>query len=150
MAAIRCFEWRGRMRRKPYFLWNLTIFVFLFLDRLTQVARTPDYSYFDFNNPHSAILSVLVVAIFLSIQTQRLHDFGFSGGWIIGVNASMFLFTFLDPPLFLVETLSFAWAIGIGLVPPQASANKYGPNSDENSRFWEYEIPENQPSKPAS
>ena len=62
----------------------------------------------------------------------------------------MFLFTFLDPPLFLVETLSFAWAIGIGLVPPQASANKYGPNSDENSRFWEYEIPENQPSKPAS
>ena len=114
----------------------------------TRHFRLPLSRPADAGCPNSGLF--LVVAIFLSIQTQRLHDFGFSGWWIIGVNAAMFLFTYLDPPLSLVEILSFAWAIGIGLVPPQASANKYGPNSDENGRFWECELPDNPPQKSAS
>lgn len=86
---FRCFTFKGRMRRKPFWFWLLPYFltccVLGTLLALTFIAADS-----------SAALSILLLIIFFTglvgtviacyaIFFQRLHDIGLSGWWAIGM-----------------------------------------------------------------
>lgn len=86
---FRCFTFKGRMRRKPFWFWLLPYFltccVLGALLALTFIAADS-----------SAALSIFLLIVFFAglvgtviacyaIFFQRLHDIGLSGWWAIGM-----------------------------------------------------------------
>ena len=140
---LRCFNYAGRMRRKPFLLWyfltglgGLVFALLLLLHlKLGQVhpilrwGRLILLLFFGFN----------LLAWTYSVTIQRLHDIGFSGLWavaiFIGFNTvceiagSAFSSRDFD---FLSFLANAAFMLCLFFLPSQPEANKYGPDTEAN------------------
>ena len=142
---FRCFTFKGRMRRKPFWFWLLPYFltccVLGALLALTFIAADS-----------SAALSIFLLIVFFAglvgtviacyaIFFQRLHDIGLSGWWAIG----MMIFgvicavvdSVFDTGIFsaLDSIVNLIFLLALGVLPSQPAENKYGPNTEANGVF---------------
>ena len=153
---IRCFTPRGRMRRAPFWLWNICVGAYYGLMTFIWLA----YLYW-LNNGVPAgsenmdaglvwwllvLIPGVVCSVFLLIQ--RVHDIGISGWWLLPIWIAVAVIGCVIP-LWIPSTIG---TLAIGFWPPQAKDNKFGPNSNANGAFI-YRLPDDgkpDPSKAAA
>ena len=142
---FRCFTYKGRMRRKPFWLWLLPSVLFgaiamTFLEILFKVfEKNPLGHFFTLVLLIVFFLEAGAVAFFLIFQ--RLHDIGLSGWWQIllavlglgcGIAGGFPDYAYMG----LVGYVgSIVTHVIIALLPSQKRDNKYGSNIEANGNF---------------
>lgn len=139
---LRCFTWRGRMRRLPYFIWGICLTALMFaIGYILPLAIVVSLN-LDADSERSAQLMLcfsITVTILFSIFTfftliQRLHDIGISGWWILLILfvCSLISVGSRDVGEIVLAVISLA----IVLWPSDSKDNKFGPNVPENEAFF--------------
>ena len=118
---FRCFTFKGRMRRKPFWFWLLPYFltccVLGALLALTFIAADS-----------SAALSIFLLIVFFAGLVGTVMIFGV----ICAVVDSVFdtgIFSALD------SIVNLIFLLALGVLPSQPEENKYGPNTEANGVF---------------
>lgn len=139
---LRCFTWRGRMRRLPYFIWGICLTALMFaIGYILPLAIIVGLN-LDAGSGRTAQLMLCFsfpVTILFSIFTfftliQRLHDIGISGWWILLI---LFVYSLISVGFRDVGEIVVA-VIGLVIMlwPSDSKDNKFGINVPENGAFF--------------
>lgn len=108
-------DFKGRARRKEFWLFILFYFIFYVLAVVLDnvLGITIDYMYV---GPVTSMLSLVMIIPNLSVTVRRLHDIGKSG-WFIFIG--------------LIPVIGSIWLLVLMFKNSQSGTNEYGPNPKE-------------------
>jgi len=108
-------DFKGRARRKEFWLFILFYFIFYVLAVVLDnvLGITIDYMYV---GPVTSMFSLVMIIPNLSVTVRRLHDIGKSG-WFIFIG--------------LIPVIGSIWLLVLMFKNSQSGTNEYGPNPKE-------------------
>ncbi len=119
MALKRYVDFRGRSRRKEYWMFSLFQFIFIVLVMILDNVLGLTFGIL----PYGFLYVAYVLGTFLpglAVSVRRLHDTGRSGWWLL---------------IAIIPLIGAIWLLVLDCMDSQPGENKWGPNPKGASSF---------------